>query len=167
MSTLNQLRSGLSRAWETVSEGWRELVDRAGDALTRFNPKHSSGDIETREERIAQRGARWGVLAAEVQVDEDAVNVDLEIPGMDADDFEIDVHDDVLIVRGEKKVERERREGHFHVMERAYGSFERALRLPVEVNGDGTRARYDRGVLHITLPRSEAHKPRRISVQRG
>ena len=167
MSTLNQLREGLTRAWETVTEGWRDLVERAGDALTRFHPKHSGGETETREERIAQRGARWGVLAAEVKVDDDEVEVDIEVPGMDANDFEIRVVDDVLVVHGEKKVQRERKEGHFHVMERAYGGFERAVRLPVPVEESRARASYKRGVLHISLPRSQVQKAHRIEVERG
>lgn len=167
MSTFNQLREGLTRAWETVTEGWRELVERAGDAVTRFHPKHSGKEIETREERIAQRGVRWGVLAAEVKVDDDEVEVDVEVPGMNADDFEISVHDDVLVVRGEKKVQRKRTEGQFHVMERAYGAFERAVRLPVPVEESGAKVTYKSGVLHLALPRSAAHKARRIEVKRG
>lgn len=165
MSTFNQLRDGLTRAWETVTEGWRELVDRAGDALTRFNPKHGGGELATREERIAERGARWGVLAAEVKVDDDEVEVDIEVPGMEADDFDIRVVDDVLVVHGEKKVQRERKEGQFHVMERAYGAFERAVRLPVSVDEAGAQASYKRGVLHIVLRRSQKQKARRITVK--
>ena len=167
MSTLDQLRDGLTKAWETVTEGWRELVERAGDALTRFHPRQTGGDVETRESRIARSGARWGVLAAEVKIDDAQVEVDIEVPGMEADDFEIRVVEDVLVVQGEKKVKRERTEGRFHVMERAYGAFERAVRLPVPVDESGAKARYKRGVLHITLPRSEAHMARRITVTRG
>lgn len=165
MSTVDQLRDGLTRAWETVTEGWRELVERAGDALTRFHPGRSAGELETREERIVQRGARWGVLAAEVRLGEDDVEVDLEVPGMEAGDFDIQVVDNVLVVRGEKRVERERNDGQYHVMERAYGAFERAVRLPAQVDESASRASYRRGVLRITLPRSEAHKPRRIQVK--
>lgn len=57
-SSAHQLREDITRAWDTVTEGWRELVERAGDALTRFHPKHSGDALETHEERIAQRGAR-------------------------------------------------------------------------------------------------------------
>ena len=167
MSTLNQIRNGLTRAWETVTEGWRELVERAGDALTRFHPRESGGDVATVEDRIAQRGARWGVLAADVTVNDDEVEVAIEVPGMDAEDFSLNVVDDVLVVHGEKKVQRERTQGQFHVMERAYGAFERAVRLPVPVVESAAKASYKRGVLHIALPRSEAHKARRIKVQRG
>ena len=167
MSTLQQLRDGLARAFDAVAEGWHELVERAGDALTRFHPGHSEGEIETREERVAHRGARWGVLAAEVKVDDDEVKVDIEVPGMEAADFEIRIEDHVLVVRGEKKVQRERVAGRYHVMERAYGAFERAVRLPVPVRQSEAKARYERGVLHITLPRLETPAATRIEVQGG
>ena len=167
MSTLQQLRGGLTRAWESLTEGWRELVERAGDALTRFHPRESGDEVETREDRIAQRSARWGVLAAELKVSDDAVEVAIEVPGMDSKDFELHVMDNVLRVHGEKKVQRARTQGQFHIMERAYGSFERAVLLPVPVEESAAQASYNDGVLHIVLPRSEAHKARRIEVQRG
>ncbi|MFT5173751.1 MAG: HSP20 family protein [Gammaproteobacteria bacterium] len=167
MSSLDQLRKGLTRAWDSVTEGWHELVERAGDALTRFHPQHTDSEVETSEERIAHRSTRWGVLAAEVKVDSDEVAVDIEVPGMDAGDFEIRVVDDVLVVHGEKKVSRERTAGQFHIMERAYGVFERAVRLPVPVDETAAKASYERGVLHIALQRSAAHKARRIEVKRA
>ena len=167
MSNLHQFRQGITHAWETVTEGWHELVERAGDALTRFNPKHTANDVETSEQRIAHRSSSWGVLAAEVKVDDNEVEVDIEVPGMEADDFEIRVVDDVLVVHGEKKVRRERMEGQFHIMERAYGAFERAVRLPVSVDDSGAQASYKRGVLHIALKRSTSDKVRRIEVMRG
>ena len=168
MSTLEHLRGGLSRAWESVSEGWRELVDRAGDALTRFQPGHTHGDVETTEDRLARAGSRWGVVAAEVALGDDEVDVAMEIPGMEADDFDIQIIDDVLVVRGEKRVQHERKRGEFHIMERAYGRFERALRLPAEVDEAGAEASYNRGVLRIRVPRSRpVATSRRIEVTRG
>ena len=166
MSTLNQLKNGLSRAWDNVTEGWRELVERAGDALTRFHPRSEGRGLQTREDQIAQRGSRWGLLAAEVRIDDQEVEVCLEAPGMESEDFEIQVIEDTLVVRGEKKVERERREGRYHVTERAYGAFERAVALPVPVDPDGARARYRRGVLQVSLPRLSEARPRRIEVHR-
>ena len=123
--------------------------------------------MQTHEERIARRSTRWGVLAAEVKMGDDAVHVDIEVPGMDADDFSISVHDDILVVRGEKKVQRQRTEGQFHVMERAYGAFERSVRLPTAVDESAAQADYKRGVLQITLPRSDSNKIRRIPVKQA
>ena len=123
MSTLRQLRSGFSRALDTISEGWNELVERTGNALTRFHLPRSGSGVETPEDRVARDGVRWGVLAAEVSVDEESVHVAMEVPGMNKDSFDIHLTDDVLVVRGEKKVERESKHGRYYVMERAYGRF--------------------------------------------
>ena len=112
-----------------------------------------------------QRAAGWGFLASEIQEDPDRLSVRLEVPGMEAEDFDIDVIDNILVVRGEKRVRREQREGRFHVMECAYGSFERAIPLPVEVKGHEASARYRRGVLTVELPKRERGGSRRITVQ--
>ncbi len=165
MSTMNQLRQGLSKAWDSVTEGWRELRDLAGDALTRFQPKTSRGEIETAEDHIASRSSRWGLLAAEVADNDDQVQVMVEVPGLEAGDIEIEVRDNVLVVRGEKKVAREETKGHYHVMERAYGRFERAIQLPTPVEDDGAKATYRNGVLTVSLPKSRSAKAHRISVQ--
>ncbi len=164
MSTVNQIREGLSRAWDTLTEGWHELRELAGDALTRFQPKTSRGDVEPAEERIVSRASRWGLLAAEVTEDGDTIQVMLEAPGLEADDFDLEILEDVLVVRGEKRVSREQTQGHYHIMERAYGTFERAIRLPSAVEEEGARARYRNGVLTVTLNRSQSAKPRRIIV---
>ncbi len=165
MGTLRDITSGLNRAWDSVTEGWHELVERAGDALTRFDPSRSSRELETRDEQVQRAGARWSLLAAEVSRDDAKVEVSIEVPGMNLDDFDIHVLDDVLVVRGEKRTERERHQGHYHVMERAYGRFERAVRLPAAVDDSRATAKYRRGVLRITLPISDAGKARRIDVQ--
>ncbi|HNP64574.1 MAG TPA: Hsp20/alpha crystallin family protein [Woeseiaceae bacterium] len=166
MSTLHQIRQGFSKAWDSFTEGWREFRDLAGDALTRFQPKTARGDVETAEDRIVSRASRWGLLAAEVADNDDSVQVMLEAPGLDAEDFDIEVRDDILVVRGEKKLAREETRGQYHVMERAYGQFERAIRLPSAVEDDGAKANYRAGVLTIILPKSRTARPRRIAVDR-
>jgi HSP20 family protein len=83
---------------------------------------------------------------------------------MEPDKFDIDVVDNYLVVRGEKRVQQEQREGRFHVMECAYGRFERALPLPVEVEGHKATARYRRGVLTVSLPKHERARARRIQI---
>ena len=164
MSTLEQLRRNLSSAWENFAEGWSHLRERAGQALTRFTPKRG-GEVETVEDQLVGQSARWGLLATEVREDEDSVTVRLEVPGMERDDFDIDVIDDYLVVRGEKRLQREQTHGRYHVMECAYGSFERAVPLPVAVDQDGARAQYQHGVLTVTLPKHQRARSRRIDVQ--
>lgn len=167
MSSIEDIKRGLSRAWDSLAEGWRELTQRAGEAITRFNPVHRSDEQDLGQRQLLAASCRWGVLPAEVQLDADAVEVSLEVPGMNAEDFHIDVLDDLLVIRGEKHVERRAERGQYHVLERAYGSFERSIPLPVAVDEGKARASYERGVLHLTLPRAAPARARRIPVQRA
>lgn len=167
MSTLEQLRRSLGRTWEGLTEGWQNLSERAVHALTRFRPLAGKDELDTWEDQLVRHSADWGLLASEVQEGEQQVVVRLEVPGMEAENFDVDVIENHLVVRGEKRVQKEQREGRFHVMECAYGSFERAIPLPVEVDGQRAEARYRRGVLTVTLPKHERAKTRRIPVDGG
>ena len=166
MATFQQLKQNLGHAWEYLAEGWDSLTRKATNAITRFTSsdnKDKQSDEEYKE--LANRNAGWGVMAAEVFDDEDRVIVRLEAPGMDKDEFDLQVIDDVLIVRGEKRIQRERTEGHYHVKECAYGRFERAIGLPDEVNSDKAQAGYKNGILRIELPKSANKRRKRIKVE--
>lgn len=167
MSTLEQVRHSLGRTWEALSEGWQALRERAGQAMTRFKPLGRRGDLDTWEDQVIRHSSDWGLLATEVQEDEHNLIVRLEVPGMDSENFDIDVVENYLVVRGEKRVQQEQRQGRFHVMECAYGSFERAIPLPVEVDGNRAGASYRRGILTVTLPKHERARTRRIPVDAG
>lgn len=164
MSTLDQFRHSLGKTWENLAEGWKRLRESAEHAMTRFRPLNARQDLETWEDQIVRHSNDWGLLAAEVQEDQDTVMVRLEVPGMDRDNFDIDVIEDYLVIRGEKRVENDRQEGRFHVMECAYGSFERAVPLPAQVDVNAAEAHYRRGVLKISLPKHERARHRRIPV---
>ena len=167
MSTLSQLKHGLSRLLDNLAEGWHELSEKTGHALTHFSPKSSGDRLETAEDQFLNSTPRWGLLAAELSEDDDDVTVSLEIPGMAPENFDIEVIDDYVVIRGEKRLERSRKEGRYHLTECAYGSFERALPLPAAVDVSRCKARYHRGVLRVQLPKREAFKTRRIEVQAG
>ena len=164
MSKLADIGEGLERTWESLADGWRQLHRRAKHALTRFSPVSLGGDIETADEVFLQRTSRWGLLAAEVSESEKEIRVRLEVPGLEADDFDLHVAGNVLMVRGEKQARREQTEDHFYIMECAYGSFERAVPLPGEVDEHKATARYRRGVLDIRLPKKLSARLRRIDV---
>lgn len=168
MSTLKQLKHGLERAMESIADGWRQLLDHASDALTRFTPvQRNGGELETAEEQVAHHSSRWGLLTAQLQETEDAVVLRLEAPGMEPDGFDISVEDDYLVISGEKRVQREQQEGRYHLLECAYGRFERAIPLPVAVDENAARASYRHGVLQVTLPKRTGHRPIRIDVSAG
>jgi HSP20 family protein len=160
MSTLQQIKSGMSQAWDTLVDGWQQFYRRAASALTRFRHGDDAGDRE-----LVQRSSGWGVLAAEIYDDDDRVVVRLEAPGMKAGDFDIEVVENYLVVRGQKNIHKEHSAGRYHVLECAYGSFERALPLPEEVIADKASASYKRGVLRIELPKSSSARRRRIDVK--
>ncbi len=164
MSALTDLQRGINRAWNTLSEGWIQLRDRAGHAITRFNPVKHESNVDTAKDLGVFRSARWSVLAADVQDRGDDLVVRLEVPGMKANDFDISIIDDYLVVRGEKRLQRDQTEGDYHIRECAYGAFERAIPLPIAVEEDKAKAKYKRGVLNVTLPKQSHARRRQISV---
>lgn len=169
MATFQQLREGVSDAWGGLMEGWQRLYRRATGAITRFTPRNqTAGDVTVREDReLSLRSAGWGLLAAEVYDDDEKVVVRIEAPGMERKDFDLQVVENYLVVRGEKQLESERTEGRYHVSECAYGAFERAIPLPEEVDSSGARASYKKGVLRITLPKAASRRSRKVTVAVG
>lgn len=157
MDTIESLRKRISRAWETVVEGWDDLRGRAAQAITRFSPLSSAG-------AKAEEGARWGLLAAEMWDEGDALGVRLEVPGMEKENLEVLVEGQTLIVRGEKKRFEEHKEGQAYIAECAYGRFERALALPCPVRPESVRASYKKGVLTVILPKAEGAEGHRVEI---
>jgi HSP20 family protein len=93
--------------------------------------------------------------------------VTAEMPGLDEKDFEITVSGDVLTLKGEKKAEREQRDGDGYYMERRFGSFSRSVRLPFDVEDEKVEATYQKGVLTIRVPKPAGmqRQARRIEVR--
>ncbi len=115
-----------------------------------------------------RRGAGF-VPSVDVQETDKEFRVVADLPGLDEKDVQVDLTDDGLSIRGEKKSDREeKREGYYRA-ERSYGSFERFIPLPGPVQGDKASAEFKNGVLTVTLPKPpEAQaKRKRIEVKRG
>ncbi len=87
--------------------------------------------------------------------DEKAVIVTAELPGVDMKDIEVKVEDRSLVIRGEKRSEKEEKDKNYYRMERSYGSFYRLLPLPAAVEKDAVEAVYKDGVLKVTMPKSK------------
>ena len=94
----------------------------------------------------------------------DAV-VSAELPGIDPDAIDISVVGDTLTIGGSREAEPLREGESYHRQERGFGKFSRSLQLPFHVDVDKVDAKYEKGVVVITLPRSEAEKPRKIEVK--
>ncbi|PWB53414.1 MAG: heat-shock protein [Nitrosomonadales bacterium] len=140
----------INRAWENLSEGWRELLSRSSDSLTHFS---RDKEEEQKERSALATFPRWSLLAGEVEETEKELIVRVEVPGMEKDDCRITIEGNTLYLSGEKRIERETHESTYHVMERAYGSFQRAIPLPGNVDIDKAEASYKNGVLTVRLPK--------------
>jgi len=163
MSTLRQFRKGLNEAWDTLAVGWQRLYRHAAGAITRFTPARKAPEQPGQETDV--RGTGWGVLAAEVFDNDDRVVVRMEVPGMQKEDFDLQVMDGFLVVRGEKQVDRERTLGRYRISECAYGRFERAVPLPAAVDTGKATARYRKGVLRVELPRTAVRQRSTVKVE--
>ena len=104
---------------------------------------------------------------ADVQETGDSIRVLLEVPGMGPEDIRINLESNVLTVSGEKRQEQEEEGLRWHLSERRYGRFSRSFVLPREVEHDRIEARLEDGVLHLSVPKTEKAKPRRIEIQGG
>ena len=92
------------------------------------------------------------------------VVVKAELPGMNAKDIEVKLENNVLMLKGERRFEKETKEENYHRVEREYGTFSRSFALPSAVNGDKVTAEYKDGVLKIVLPKNEETKPKPIKI---
>ena len=94
-----------------------------------------------------------------------ALEVRMDIPGMEAKDIDIQVNANVLTVSGERKEEREEKGKTYHRVERGVGAFSRSVTLPCPVKEEAVDAQYKNGILTIKLPRTEEAKTRKITVK--
>ena len=95
----------------------------------------------------------------------DKLVVKAELPGLEAKDVELTLTDDVLTIQGEKKEEKEEKDEHHFFVERYSGTFERQIRLPANVKTGKVDAKFDKGVLTITLPKTEEAKKKAIKIK--
>lgn len=164
MNALSDFRTGIDHAMQSLSEGWQQLRKRAAHALTHFHPAQRSTGVDASDQMLEVHASRWGLLAAEMREDAKNITVKIEVPGMEADDFDIHVIENSLVISGEKRAQSERKEGRFHIMECAYGNFERIIPLTAPVDEQQAQAKYKRGVLVITLPKKALSSKNRISI---
>jgi HSP20 family protein len=120
--------------------------------------------------RVIQSGENgWFPLRFSPECDvaetDKAVEVRLEIPGIDAKDLDIRIRDNVLTVSGEKKEEKEEKGKTFYRSERRYGRFSRSVTLPCSVQDDKTEARYRDGVVRISMIKAPEAQAKRIEVR--
>ncbi len=164
---LDDIKQGFTSFIDSMTEGWQHLQQSASSALTRFRPGEKTNlpakaDID---DMFYFPSVGWSMLGGDVFEDDKHLVVRLEIPGMDKSDLTIEVHDNALVVSGEKRFERELTEGRYRSLQCAYGTFRRLVPLPVEVIAERALATYKNGVLRVELPKAAATQPRKFTVK--
>jgi HSP20 family protein len=146
--------SNLTR-WEPEREMMtlREAMDRLFD------------EAFTRSFSLSREAKTWSSPAIDMYQTDNEVVVKASLPGIKADEVQINISSDVLTIKGETKQEEEKKDRSWHIREHRWGAFERSVRLPTGVNSDQAQADFENGILTITLPKSEKVKPKTITVK--
>lgn len=144
-------------------------VDRLFDDFARGFGWLGRGFSDTRPFSRIESTAPTMLTRVNVTETDDAYQIEADLPGMDEKDIELKVADGVLTISGERKESQEEKKKDYHLMERSYGAFQRSFALPDNVVEDKIDAKFAKGVLTVTLPKSEpgAEKPgeKRIAIK--
>jgi HSP20 family protein len=115
---------------------------------------------------VPANGAQYAP-ALDILETEDQLVIEVEIPGIDANDVEINLAGDVLTIAAQKAERPSEERARYHHTERRYGSFQRIVRLPLPVEPQNVEAESKNGLLVITLRKAESLRPKKISVKGG
>ena len=143
--------------------------------ITRWDPFRDLSILQERMNRLfedAGRGYRGDEAAAtttwspavDIFETENDIMVKAELPGIERKDITLNLDNNVLTLKGERKFEKETRQENYHRIERAYGGFSRAFSIPAIVDEEKIRADYKDGILTIALPKKEQVKPKQIKI---
>ena len=145
-------------------------------ALARWTPMGNLQSFQNEMNRIFNEFFRGGngeeagselstwTPPVDIHETDDALVIKAELPGISKDDISIDVHQNTLTLRGQRKHEAEVKQDNYHRMERAYGTFQRSFVLPTMIDQEKVQATFKDGVLELHLPKLESAKPRRIAI---
>jgi len=127
-------------------------IDRLFDDFTRGFPTFGNGKSDL-------------LPSMDVTETDKQIEITAELPGLEEKDVQINVADNLLTIRGEKKAEKEEKDKDYRLIERSYGSFERTLELPDGVNADAIQASIAKGVLKVTIPKPAPAQSKKIDVK--
>jgi HSP20 family protein len=144
-------------------------------AMTRFDPFRELDQMQSRINRIfgeAYRGGSdellhrgdWLPPVDIYENDQHEIVIKAELPGLQKEDLDVRVENNLLTIRGERKRDQETRQESYHRIERSYGAFSRSFSLPATVATDKVTADFKDGILTVALPAREDAKPRQIQV---
>jgi HSP20 family protein len=126
---------------------------------------HLFNDAFTRP--LSFNGGNWSVPAVDMYQTDNDVVIKAALPGIKAEEVQINVTGEMLIIKGEIRQDEEKggKEKAYHLREQRWGTFERSIGLPTEVDADKAKADFENGVLTVTLPKTEKVKPKSITIK--
>lgn len=107
----------------------------------------------------------WSAPAIDMYQTDDEIVVKASLPGVKADEVQINITGEILTLKGETRQADEKKDKAWHMREQRWGAFERAIALPTEVVADKAKAEFENGILTITLPKAEEVKPKIINIK--
>ena len=122
-------------------------------------------DAFTRPFSLSQEGRSWSSPAIDMYQTDNEVVVKASLPGIKADEVQINVTGDVLTIKGETKQEEEKKDKSWHIRDHRWGAFERSVMLPTSVISDQAKADFENGILTVTLPKAAEAKPKTITIK--
>jgi HSP20 family protein len=145
-------------------------------SITRYDPFRDLRTLQDEVNRLfstnlsrtfGDEGIARGAWMPNVDIYEnkDQIVLEAELPGMNREDFDLSIENNIITLRGERRFEKKDDGDNYHRVERAYGTFTRSFTLPQTVSAEGATAEYKNGVLRVSLPKREEVKARRIEVK--
>ena len=141
---------GLTRSFSNPLSALQQEIDRLFDGFSRG---------------FSGLPARDMMPSMDLSETDKEIEITAELPGLEEKDIQLNVADNVLTIRGEKKNEREETKKDYHLVERSYGSFTRVVQLPEGVNPDNIKAVMSKGVLKVTVPKPAPAQTKKIDVK--
>ena len=126
--------------------------------LNEFTPTSFSNLIDRffNESLSRSGGSAYSFVPRVDVVEEDnAYQIHVAVPGVSKEDFKLDVNDNVLTISGERKFSKDKKETNFHIFETQFGTFSRAFTLPENADAGKISAKYNNGILEVTVPKDE------------
>src|SRR3974390_2826240 len=133
---IDRLFDDFTRGWPTMTRGWPTMA-RTPELMPSMDVTETDKEIE----------------------------ITAELPGLEEKDVQVNVADNVLTIKGEKKSEKGEKDKNYRVFERSYGSFSRTLDLPAGINPDTIKASLSNGVLKVTVPKPAAAQVKKVEVK--
>lgn len=165
MKNMLQKRSDGSRAVAHRSEDpFAALHREVDDLFNQFTDGFFRGFRTPALERAVTEGAAR-IPRVNFSEGEKEYELTAELPGLDEKDLQVELHEDVLTIKGEHKEENEEKQKNYHLVEHRYGSYQRSMIVPQDVDEDKVKAKFKNGILTLTLPKKPEAQTKKRTIQ--